>query len=193
MLMGVNRRMRGIMKWALVVAACVAVLVASAAAATRVRWSGELGSYGNAVGMPVRVGSSFSVGMGELRPDGRIQVESVRLNRPTRGVELVGALLHPSGRGMTGAETQFPPTIPNVGMEQADGAVVSPETPAALVVGIRATRPGAFRVHGVEVLYRERWHGVDVRRRAHVGVEVVGCAVTKPARVPHCTLPEPTD
>lgn len=181
------------MKWALLVAACVAVLVASAAAATRIRWGGELAGYGNAVGLPVRVGSSFSIGMSELQADGRIRIESVRLERPTRGVMFVGALVHPTGHGMVGSERHFPPTFPSVRMRPAAGAVVPARMPVILVVGMRATRPGAFRVHGVDVLYREYWHGIDVRRHAHVGVEVVGCAVSTSAGVPRCTLPEPID
>jgi hypothetical protein len=96
------------MRWALLVSACVAVLFASAAAAMRMRWSGDLGGYGSAVGMPVHAGSAFSVGMSQLKADGRIRIESVRLERPTRGITFAGALVHPSGYGMVGAERQFP-------------------------------------------------------------------------------------
>jgi hypothetical protein len=181
------------MRWALLVSACVAVLFASAAAAMRMRWSGDLGGYGSAVGMPVHAGSAFSVGMSQLKADGRIRIESVRLERPTRGITFAGALVHPSGYGMVGAERQFPPTFPRVRMRAAEGAVLPARTPVVLVVGMRTTRPGAFRVHGVKVHYWERWHGIDVRRRAHVGVEVVGCAVETSARAPRCAVPEPID
>jgi hypothetical protein len=181
------------MKWALVVVACIALLVVSGVTASQVRWNGQLDQYGNAVGGPVRVGSPFSVGMSKLQAGGRIRIESVRLSRPTRGVVLVGALVHPMGNGMVGIEERFPPTVPSMGIRPANGAVVPPHTPVILVVGMRATRAGAFRVHGVEVLYREHWHGIEVRRRSHVGIEVVGCAARTAVGVHRCTPPEPSD
>jgi len=59
-----------------------------------------------------------------------------------------------------------------------------------MVVGLWATAPGTFSVRGIDVLYRERWHGVELRRKAHVGVEVQGCAVTTSKGFPRCTLPK---
>lgn len=166
----------------------------AAVAATQVRWGGGLGrGYGNAVGVPVRIGEPFSIGMTELQAGHRVQIESVRLDHPTRGVVLVGALVYPLDSGMVGSDRRFPPTFPPVPKRAADGAVLPAHTAVGLVVGIRATGPGAFRVHGVDVLYRERWHGIDVRRRAHVGVEVAGCAVQTSARTPGCTPPQPID
>jgi hypothetical protein len=141
----------------------------------------------------VRIGEPFSIGLIELRPGHRVRIESVRLHRPTRGVALVAARVYPLGRGMVGSDRRFPPTFPPVAMRAADEAVLSAHTAVGLVVGIRATDPGAFRVHGVDVLYRERWHGIDVRRRAHVGVEVDGCAVRTSVRRPGCTPPQPID
>jgi len=42
----------------------------------------------------------------------------------------------------------------------------------------------------VDVLYRERWFGFDVRRRAHFGIEFDGCAEESAARTPPCTPPK---
>jgi hypothetical protein len=56
-------------------------------------------------------------------------------------------------------------------------------------LGLRATGPGTFSVRGIDVLYRERWHGVELRRKAHTGVEVQGCAVAASARRLRCTVP----
>jgi hypothetical protein len=56
---------------------------------------------------------------------------------------------------------------------------------------MRATQAGTFRAQGLDIFYRERWFGVDVRRREHVGPLVYGCARRTRARVPHCALPDP--
>jgi hypothetical protein len=179
----------------LVLAVAVVALLSAcaAAAAMQVRWSGGLGSYGNVVGMPVRIRASFSVGMAQLKAERRVQIESVRLDHPTPGLVLVGALVYPLRRGMVGSDGRFPPTYPRVRMRAADGVVLPTHTAVGLVVGIRPTALGAFRVHGLEVLYRERWHGIDVRRRAHVGVEINGCAVRASTRIPRSTLPRPIE
>jgi hypothetical protein len=182
-----------VVRRAVITAVLVALLVAAAAGATRVRWHGGLASYGNAVGVPMRVGAPFSVGMAELNAGGQVRIESVRLDHPTPGIVLVGALVHVIGHGMVGAERAFPPTFPRVQMRPAVGAVLRAHARTVLVVGLRATRPGPFRVHGVDVLYREQWHGIELRRLAHVGVEVDVCALRTSARVPACTLPHPVD
>jgi hypothetical protein len=57
-----------------------------------------------------------------------------------------------------------------------------------MVAGLRATAPGTFSVRGIDVFYREHWHGLDLRRRAHVGVEVQGCAVTTSTGLPRCKV-----
>jgi hypothetical protein len=59
-----------------------------------------------------------------------------------------------------------------------------------LVVGLRAAARGDFSVRGIDILYRERWHGIELRRRAHAGLEVEGCAVTTAARIPRCAVPQ---
>jgi len=138
--------------------------------------------------MPVRVGTPFSVSMTLLRPGRRVSIDSVRLNSPTGGVVLVGTLV--GGRSMS-FERAFPPQSVGRRLRTATGAVVPARTRSILVLGLRATRPGPFRVRGADVLYRERWHGIDLRRRAHVGVEVDGCAVRTDAAVPSCAVPEP--
>lgn len=172
------------------VAAAALLVTGAATAATQVRWNGGIGGpYGSYVGVPVHVQRPFSIGMAELKAGGRVRIESVRLHQPTGGVVLVGALVHPIGRGMTGADERFPPTFPRAPMRAAEGTVLPAHSAAGLVVGLAATREGTFYVRGVDVLYRESWHGIDVRHRAHVGVEVYGCARRTPARFVICTKP----
>ena len=69
------------------------------------------------------------------------------------------------------------------------GAVVPAHAEFQMVVGLRATARGTFSVRGVDVLYHESWHGLDLRRKAHIGVEIQGCAVTTSTGFPRCTLP----
>lgn len=169
-----------------------AVLAAAAVTATQARWSGGLGgAYGNSVGVPTRVGVPFSVGMIELEARHRVWIESVRLHHPSLGVVSLGAVVHSPSRGMVGTALGFPPSFPRVAMHRAGGAVISAGTTVLLVVGIRATHVGGFRVRGVDLLYRERWHGIDIRRKAHIGVEVDGCAVRASARGLRCSPPQP--
>jgi len=142
----------------------VAVVAAAAVTATQARWSAGLGGrYGNSVGVPTRVGVPFSVGMIQLRARHRVRIESVRLHQPSVGVAYLGA----------------------------GGTVVPAGTTLLLVIGLRATHVGGFRVRGVDLLYRERWHGIDIRRKAHIGVEVDGCAVRASARRIRCSPPQP--
>ena len=114
----------------------------------------------------------------------------MQLHGASGGVVLVGAVVYPHGLGGVGTERGFPPTAPGTTMTPAVGAVVPARTTVDLVVGLRLTRPGGARVHGVDVLYRERWHGVDVRRRTHTGIEVDACATAARARA-DCPLPNP--
>lgn len=171
------------------VAIGVLLLAGTAVAATRVRWSGHLGQYGNGVGLPVPVGAPFSVGMTELQAGNRVRIESVRLHRASRSIVLVGARVYREGEGEVGYERRFPPRFPPVKMRSADGAVVLAGTTTLLVVGMRATHPGGFRIHGFDVFYRERWHGIDVKRKAHVGVVITGCAGTGPSPSFGCRSP----
>jgi hypothetical protein len=175
----------------LAIAALLVLGAGAAVAATQIRLNGGLGLYGNWVGVPLRIGAPFSIGMGELNAGHRVRIESVRLDHPTRGVVLVGSVVHSPGDGGIGSDRGFPPASLRALTRAADGVVLPAHTAVELVVGIRATELGAFRVHGVDVLYRERWHGIDVRRRAHVGIEVGGCAVQTSARNPGCRPPQP--
>jgi hypothetical protein len=164
----------------------VLTLVAVPVAATEVRWSGSLGyGYGNAVSIPMRVGESVSVGMTTIRTGRRVRIESVRLHGATGGVVLAGALL---GQGGVGTAPGFPPsgTMP---LRAAEGAVIPAHANLQLVVGLRATDPGTFRVRGIDVRYLGRWHGVDLRRRTHTGLFVYGCVVPRHARLGSCRLP----
>jgi hypothetical protein len=165
------------------------VLVAGVAIATQVRWPGGLGSYGNRVGLPVRVDAPFSIGMGAIDAKRPIRIEAVRLHDASGGVVLHGALVS-TEHGMV-VRRGFPPW--SHGAHSAEGAVVPAHVPVTLLVGLRATRPGDFFVDGVDILYRERWFGVDVRRRAHFGLQAVGCAVRTTESLPQCTVPETAD
>jgi hypothetical protein len=163
----------------------VLTLVAVPVAGTQVRWSGSLGyGYGNAVSMPMRVGETVSVGMTTIDTGRRIRIESVRLHGATGGVVLAGALL---GRGGVGTAHGFPPTG-TMHPRAAEGAAIPAHATLQLVVGVRATEPGRFRVRGVDVRYLERWHGVDLRRKAHAGIFVLGCVVPRHARRGSCPL-----
>jgi hypothetical protein len=173
-------------RYAVLGALALALLVAPVAA-TQVRWNGSLGhGYGNAVGIPVAAGQSFSVGMTAIDTSRSARIESVRLHRPSGGIVLVGALV---GREGAGAVLGFPPTSPTTPLRQAVGAVIPARANVLLVVGFRATKPGIFRVRGIDVRYGERWPGVEVKRLTHTGTLVVGCAVAAGATRAHCRLP----
>jgi hypothetical protein len=166
------------------------VLAGTAVAASQVRWNGEIGhGYGNAAGIPMRVGASYTFGVDDLRPSHRIRIEAVRLHDPSGPVELVGAVVHPAARGMVGTMRGFPPSRDYSPMRPVVGAVVGAGKAAVLEVGLRATRPGTFDVAGIDLLYRERLLGVDVRRKAHLGLEMYGCAARTSARIVNCKPP----
>jgi hypothetical protein len=168
----------------------VVVLVGAAVAAALVRWSGGLGGeYGNGVGLPVYVGHPFSVGMTRLRPASRVRIESIRLHGADGRVVLVGARLYPAGSESVGVARDYPPTPVHARGRAAEGAVIPPHGEFDLVVGLRAVGRGTFRVQGLDILYRERWHGLNLRRRSHTGVEIHGCAVAASSGLPHCTVP----
>jgi len=171
----------------------LALVTGAVVAATQVRWRGDLGGYGNGEGLAVRVGKPFSIGLTELHAGNRIRIESVRLHQPSTGISLVGALVYPTGKGEVSGERRFPPTFPPVPMRPAEGVVVLAGRTTLLVVGMRATRLGVFRVHGFDVFYREHWHGIDIRRKAHVGVEVDGCAGRGASPYFGCRLPHLLD
>jgi hypothetical protein len=179
-------------RWIAFVAAGVASLaiLASAAVVLLVRWNGGLGhGYGKGVGIPVRVGQSFSIGMTDLRPNRRVRIEAVRLHGASGRVRLIGAVMSPVGQVAVGTERGFPPHSASA-MRPAVGAVVPAHTRMWLVVGLRADARGDFSVRGIDILYRERWRGIELRRRAHTGLEVEGCAVTTAAHIPRCAVPQ---
>jgi hypothetical protein len=180
-----------VLKRLLVIVGVALLLLAGAAlAATQVRWNGGIGhGYGNAVGVPVPVGAAYTFGMDDLRASHRIRIEAVRLHDPRGPVELVGAVVHETARGMVGALRGFPPSRGYGPMRPAVGTVVGPGETVALEVGLRATGPGTFDVAGIDLLYRERLLGVDVRRKAHLGMEVYGCAEKTSAHDANCKLP----
>jgi peptidoglycan/LPS O-acetylase OafA/YrhL len=178
---------RRIHKCYVMLGALVVALVVAPVAATQVRWNGSLGhGYGNSVGIPMRVGQSFSVGMTAIDTSRRVRIESVRLHGASGGVVLLGALVGYAG---VGAVLGFPPTTPTMPLRPAVGAVIPAHANSLLVVGLRATEPGVFRVLGIDVRYRERWHGVEVKRLTHTGMLVAGCAVAAGAKRAHCRLP----
>jgi hypothetical protein len=167
------------------------VLVGAPVAATRVRWNGSLGyGYGNGVGIPVRVGQPFSIGLAYVNPSHRVRIEAVRLHGARGALKLIGVVALPPGSGGVGADRAFPPRYPRVKMRPAAGAVVPAHARVELVVGLQATAAGVFGVRGVDVLYRERWHGIELRRRTHTGLEIEGCAAVTSARYPRCRVPQ---
>jgi hypothetical protein len=186
-----ERRSAGALKRLLIVAGVVLLGLAGAAvAATQVRWNGGIGhGYGNAVGMPMPVGAAFTFGMDDLRPSHRIRIEAVRLHHRHGAIELVGAVVHQTDRGMVGALRGFPPSRGYGPMRPAVGAVVEAGGAAALEIGLRATQPGTFDIAGIDLLYRERLLGVDVPREAHLGLRIYGCAVRTSSTVANCKLP----
>ena len=170
-----------------VLGALALALVVAPIAATQVRWNGSLGhAYGNAVGIPVHAGQSFSVGMTAIDTSRNVRIESVRLHRPSGGIALVGALV---GREGVGAVLGFPPALARMSLRPAVGAVIPAHANLLLVIGFRATKPGTFRLRGVDVRYRERWPGVAAKRLTHTGMLVVGCAVPAGAKRANCRLP----
>ena len=177
---------RRVRKRYVVFGALALALVVAPVAATQVRWNGSLGhGYGNSVGIPLRAGQSFSVGMTAIDTSRDVRIESVRLHRPSGGIVLLGARV---GRQGVGAVLGFPPNSPRMPLA-AVGAVIPAHANVLLVVGLRATKPGIFRVRGVDVRYRERWSGVEVKRLTHTGMLVVGCAVGARAKRTKCRLP----
>ena len=176
---------------AFVVAGVAALaLVGAAVAGTFVRWNGSLGhGYGNGVGVRIRAGQSFSVGMTAIRADRRVRIESVRAHDPSGGIVIAGVLVGTPGDMGLGTAIGFPPKSPSASLRPAEGAVIPPHADVALIVGFRGTRPGVFRVRGVDVHYRERWPGVEVKRLTHTGMLVVGCAVAADAGHANCRLP----
>jgi hypothetical protein len=175
----------------LVTAVVLLALAGTAAAAAFIRWNGGLGyGYGNGIGVPVRVGEPFSIGMTAVQPERDVRIEAVRLHDPRGRVRLVGVGVLPPGSPGVGSDRGFPPEHVPVKLRPAVGAVIPANAESQLVVGLRATARGTFSVRGVDVLYRVRWHGLELRRKAHVGVEVQGCAVTTSTGIPKCTLPK---
>jgi hypothetical protein len=168
----------------------IALVLAGVAAATLVCWDGDLGhrySGGSAVGVPMVRGSDYSFGVGAVTAgDSSVRVEDVRLRGASRGVDLVGAVLYPTGCFGTGAARGFPPCR-SERHEPARDAKVPAHRQYLLIVGLRSKRPGAFRVFGADVLYRTRWHGIELRKRAHIGNEIDLCS---PAP---CDPPAPDD
>ena len=181
-------------RWSFVVLAAAVLLLAlvgAAAATTFIRWNGGLGyGYGSGVGVPVRVGKPVSIGMTVLKPGGEVRIEAVRLHDPRGPVRFVGVGVLPPGSVGVGSDGYFPPKHPAVRLRPAVGAVIPAHAGVQMIVGLQATARGTFSVRGIDVLYRERWHGVELRRKAHVGVEVQGCAVTTPNGFPNCALPK---
>jgi hypothetical protein len=167
----------------------VLALVTVPVAATQVRWSGSLGraywSYPT-VSMPVRVGEPVSVAMTPIDNGRPVRIESVRLHRATGGVVLLGSVIFHGGFGW--ARHFLPRPIFGKPLRAAEGAVLPAHSTLKLVVGLRATEPGRFRIRGIDVLYVERWHGVELRRQAHAGVFVLGCVVPRHHRRGSCPL-----
>jgi hypothetical protein len=160
-----------------VVAVLVVLVAVAAAAAMFVRWPGGLESYGNAVAAQMSVGGVSSFGMGTVTAgDWSVRVEEVRLHGAPRGVALVGAILY-YGNGCVGFGVirGFPPCKSKSRLP-ARNAVVPAHHRFLLWVGVRVPQAGRFRVFGVDVLYRMRWHGIELRRRAHIGSELDLCA-----------------
>ena len=173
----------------LLIAGLGLLLLAVGAAGAGIRWNGSLGyGYSGGVGVPVQMHRPFSIGMGELRPTREIRIESVRLHGASGGVRLVGVLAYPFGHQSVGTDRGFPPASQGGG-QPAVGLVVPAHGRFSLVVGLEAVGLGDFSVHGVDVLYREHWHGLTLRRRAHTGVEVEGCAVDPKPGLPRCATP----
>jgi hypothetical protein len=158
------------------------VLAAGVAAASQVRWNGSIGHYGGAaIGVPTQVGKPFTVGAVDLEAHhGRVRIESIRLLGADPGLVLVGTLTHGSSRGSIGAELRFPPSRRLPELRPAVGSVVPAHRELTLLVGLRATKVGSFRLRGVEVLYREEWHGLELRRSARAGFEIDVCAQRGP-------------
>lgn len=168
------------------VGAVFVVLVAVAvAAALFVRWPGGLGSYGDALGAKMPVGGVYAFGMDTVTTgDWSVRVEDVRLHGAPPGVELVGAFLYYGNGCFGGGVTpKFPPCSTR-SRPPARNAVVPAHRRYLLWIGLRVVRAGRFRVHGVDVLYRMRWHGLELRRRAHIGNEIDLCAPR-----PRCKTP----
>jgi hypothetical protein len=181
---------RRVRKRHVVLGALALALLVAPVAATQVRWNGSLGhGYGSGVGVPVRVGQTFSVGMTMIHTNRPVRIESVRLHDPKGRVALVGALVGRVERFAVGTARGFPPSPPGASLRTAYGAVIPAHAEVELVLGFRAVEPGIFRVRGVDVRYRERWPGVEVKRLTHTGVLVVGCAVPAGAKRANCRVP----
>jgi hypothetical protein len=161
------------------IAVALVVLAAGAASATYVRWNGGLGFYGNGLGLQAEVGVAYSFGMGHLSAGGSsARIERVRLHGAPSGIALVGSVVSRRSLGL-GIAQGFPPRgdwVPVASIRPARDSVVPAHHWLDLAIGLRAVRPGRFRISGVDVLYRLNWHGIELRRRAHVGSEIVVCA-----------------
>jgi len=182
-------------KRALIALGCATVAVAVAAiVATQVRWhGGALRGYGNGSGLTVATGSPFTVLVAQVRPKHRIRIESIRLHHPTPGLVLVGAVVQTGPRpldGLPAAARRFPPKATDGLWRSAKGVSIPAHSRVALYVGMRAQHDGDFRAAGVDVLYRERRFGIDLRRKEHAGTEVDVCAVRTTASVPDCKIPD---
>jgi hypothetical protein len=173
------------------IVAAVAVL-AAAVAVYLVRWPGHLDEYGNGVGAPVQLGRPISVGLVRLENGGggTIEIEHVQLHEQVPGLEFVGALVQPKNL-YSGTRYGFPPpeaTQPVAGLR------IGPHRHVDVLVGLRATRVGAYRLHGFDAFYRGRGIGfLRLRHRAHVGVEVDLCAQREPVGQGAKKLCDPPD
>jgi hypothetical protein len=165
--------------------ALLVIVVVAAAVAWFVRWPGGLGSYGNNLAAKTPVGGVYSFGMNTVATGPwSARIEEVRLHRAPPGVKLVGAVLYyGSGCFAGGVVHRFPPCKSRSRLP-ARNAVVPAHHTLLLWIGVRVLRPGRFRVSGVDVLYRMRWNGLQLRRRAHIGNEIDVCAPR-----PRCKTP----
>jgi len=168
-----------------VVVAILGVAVIVAAASLFVRVPGGLGSYEHELSAKMPVGGVYSFGMGTVTTDKfEVRVEEVRLHGAPEGVELAGAFLYYNSGCYGGGVVKHYPPCASRSRVPARNAVVPPNRRYLLWIGLRVPHAGSFRVPGVDVLYRVRWHGVDVRRQAHIGNEVDVCAPRPGCKVP---------
>jgi hypothetical protein len=171
----------------LLVSAILAIAVIGFVASMFVRVPGGLASYDSAISAKMPVDGVYAFGMGPLTTGKLpVRVEDVRLHEPPPGVELVGAFLY-YGNGCFGAGVieKYPPCSSRSRVPARKG-VVPAHRRYLLWVGVRVSRPGSFRVRGVDVRYRMRLGGtgLELRRSAHVGNEMDICAPR-----PRCTVP----
>ena len=168
-----------------VVVAILGIAVIVAAVSLFVRVPGGLGSYEHELAAKMPVGGVYSFGMGTVTTDKfSVEVEEVRLHDPPEGVELAGALLYYNSGCYGGGVVKHYPPCASRSRVGAQGAVVPADRRYLLWIGLRVLRAGSYRVSGVDVLYRMRWHGVEVRREAHIGNEIDVCAPRPGCKVP---------